>query len=383
VLANSASAEIRDCHFEGHLTPDTFNYAIDALNFSDIKVYNCDFKNINDGINVRFGSIAEIEIARLENCYYDGVYTRDGSSVIIEDYKFLGTGWGMASYQANINARKCNIENAVRGASASYNSSLVIKDSVVKNCSSDGIYYEYQFCTGTAGNVIVSDCENAGISVLAGPSVQIENALVYNSYYGLAIFAGSADVINSTFTKNGYGIWAWTLPWYAPVGLSVKNSIVARNGRGIDCESRTVPSITYCDVWWNVKYNYNNCSPGTGCISSDPEFIDPDANDFHLQETSSCIDTGDAVGAPNVDAEGTYRPQGAEIDIGAYEYCSPFFALIYPPKSAEISDPTPTFKWECPPEDSDKTLHYKLEVAKYGTPGINEVEVESKKDAVP
>ncbi|HEY8240336.1 MAG TPA: choice-of-anchor Q domain-containing protein, partial [Kiritimatiellia bacterium] len=60
-----------------------------------------------------------------------------------------------------------------------------------------------------------------------------------------------------------------------------------------------------------------------------PQFVDPDAGDYHLAAVSPCIDAGDSTNAPDADLEGTARPQDgdgsstAEFDIGAYEYVSP------------------------------------------------------------
>ncbi|HEU0035935.1 MAG TPA: choice-of-anchor Q domain-containing protein [Kofleriaceae bacterium] len=55
-------------------------------------------------------------------------------------------------------------------------------------------------------------------------------------------------------------------------------------------------------------------------LEVDPEFVDPAAFDFQLQPSSPAIDTGAAIeGAPDHDALGVMRPQGAGFDLGAYE----------------------------------------------------------------
>lgn len=58
-----------------------------------------------------------------------------------------------------------------------------------------------------------------------------------------------------------------------------------------------------------------------GCTNADPLFVNPGANDFHLQSGSPAINAGVTLGAPyNIDYAGTARPQGAGYDIGAYEF---------------------------------------------------------------
>lgn len=57
-------------------------------------------------------------------------------------------------------------------------------------------------------------------------------------------------------------------------------------------------------------------------VASDAElFSDPAAGDLTLSASSRAIDHGVAEGAPTHDIVGTARPQGAGIDIGAYEHC--------------------------------------------------------------
>lgn len=59
-------------------------------------------------------------------------------------------------------------------------------------------------------------------------------------------------------------------------------------------------------------------------------FVNYNTYDLHLIPTASAIDFGTSVGAPAVDIEGTNRPQGNGIDVGAYEYsgCNLSFDIL-------------------------------------------------------
>lgn len=58
---------------------------------------------------------------------------------------------------------------------------------------------------------------------------------------------------------------------------------------------------------------------GSAYIEGDPRFVNPSAGDFHLGGYSPAVDKGNALLAPATDLDGTLRPQGAAVDIGAYE----------------------------------------------------------------
>ena len=59
-----------------------------------------------------------------------------------------------------------------------------------------------------------------------------------------------------------------------------------------------------------------------GNIDAVPLFVDAEGGDYHLTAGSPCIDAGTDVGL-TLDIEGVPVPQGAEPDIGAFEFVYP------------------------------------------------------------
>ena len=93
--------------------------------------------------------------------------------------------------------------------------------------------------------------------------------------------------------------------------------------------SDSSPTLIYSDLQpdgWFVgnPYSIGGTVTSIECISSDPLFINAAENNFHLLNTSECVDTGTFEGAPTFDADGVSRPLPsydpfANFDIGAYE----------------------------------------------------------------
>ena len=76
--------------------------------------------------------------------------------------------------------------------------------------------------------------------------------------------------------------------------------------------------ISYSCATW-VEYNQGN---GDGIITDDPCFVAADDRDFHLAETSPCINAGREERHPDVyerDIEGNLRIRDGRTDMGAYE----------------------------------------------------------------
>ncbi len=77
--------------------------------------------------------------------------------------------------------------------------------------------------------------------------------------------------------------------------------------------------ITYSDIQGGDPDNPGSPYPGIGNIDPcDPAFAGN--GDYHLTDSSCCIDTGTDVGAPDYDIDGDIRPYGDGYDMGADEF---------------------------------------------------------------
>ena len=78
----------------------------------------------------------------------------------------------------------------------------------------------------------------------------------------------------------------------------------------------------------NVDHNLYNVATsnyyGANSINGSPCFADPANGNYRLLSNSPAIDAGSSDSAPLVDFDGVSRPQGSEVDIGAFEYHSEY-----------------------------------------------------------
>ncbi|MBU1022289.1 MAG: DUF2341 domain-containing protein, partial [Candidatus Margulisbacteria bacterium] len=222
-----------------------------------------------------------------------------------------------------------------------------------------GIYFVKVFATPaqyqTGGTISSCEVHSAyyGISLNCGgggyttTAVNIENNLVYNnSYaqintagwtspvtirrnlaysnktdsYGIIVFNSNAavDINQNTVSKTKYGIEA---NGTSSNFVTVKDNIVCNAPDDISPTAgsygirvATGNSITnrYNNIYGNETEYVEDAAAGTGSISRLAQFTNISNNDYHLNNNSPCIDSGD----PTSEAD----PDGSRADMGAFYF---------------------------------------------------------------
>lgn len=201
-----------------------------------------------------------------------------------------------------------------------------------------------------------NDCD--GVKLWKGNS-KVQNVLIYGNGDGLhteaKYWAGlviESDVPNDAFEVinvtifDRYDRQNWPTHIQSmddpdavqvPVKVTMKNTIIAGGYEQAVVGGNVNAQVSFtCDN--NLFYRPGSEYPiqvngvdrkiselssfGSNNLSADPKFVDPawgSTGNYHLQTGSPALNTGTSSGAPAYDLEGTSRPQGSAVDMGAYE----------------------------------------------------------------
>lgn len=214
----------------------------------------------------------------------------------------VGGGYGAGIYHwYGSNHFAGNIVMNNYGAHAVYlghNKSPFESNQVVDNNTSIGIY----LIGGSDGiltmtNNIIANSGDKSLSLSTSSGAPLTATLNHNTLAG----SGAGEGV---FVGSGY------------VTLTLTNTIVTSHTWGI---TNTVPTsssvIADHTLFWA---NQSNGIMGTNPVEGDPDFIDPNAGNYHIGPASAAIDTGIETGL-NTDLDGDSRPHGSAPDIGADE----------------------------------------------------------------
>lgn len=196
-------------------------------------------------------------------------------------------------------------------------------------------HYEYGENADVIGNVI-HHIGYAGCSYIQGIYIgttgEVKNNLVYaigNAAIHLWHDATKVIIANNTIFNSGFGIIIGSGDFYhttSPVNNTlVHNNIVFDNQRGIAERGQFGPNNTFLNnlVYQNSVFNWGSTrNAPIGTIAADPQFVSYNRDgggDYRLKSSSPAVDRGAGTVAPGIDIVGTKRPQGAGVDIGAYE----------------------------------------------------------------
>lgn len=178
------------------------------------------------------------------------------------------------------------------------------------------------------GNTISANSavEGGGVFITQGGAT-LTNNLIYDNLAsgpgfgsGINIGLGTPDLLHNTIAGNHGGSGG---VWLADSTITMTNTIIVSHTVGVRVESNA--SVTLESTLWGTGAWANDTDwSGDGEIINvsdqwgDPDFIDPDAGDYHIGSNSDAIDTGVEAGVTS-DIDNQPRPYQTP-DAGADEY---------------------------------------------------------------
>ena len=232
-----------------------------------------------------------------------------------------------------------------------------------------GIHFAYE-ANPDISNLIVSgnsSGNNGGGIVCFYSSPNLKTVMIFNNStdFGAGISMSHSspiieNVLISNNSSNNFGggiLMSNSNPFF--LNTTISYNWAHHDGRGIHCMDNSNPYLLNSILWNHSSpeiYFYAHYAPNSitiaysdikggesgivtnnngtvywleGNFNEDPQFVDPDEGDFHLQNGSPCIGAGinevEINGtwyyAPEFDIEGNPRPDphGSMSDMGAYE----------------------------------------------------------------
>ena len=258
-----------------------------------------------------------------------------------------GSGRGFYFHQGESNAavvRSVTIRNGSPGANGGgiycSGSSPLIEHCIIFNNNAGSSNTGGGIYIGSSSQIIVSKCviednssqDGAGVFCgSSGPATLVNCTIVENTgdRWGggvTADYGASLLVTNCTIVDNSAGTLGGGILIMGSSTVSCVNCIVYDNSAGSGDEIYATSGITatadYCDIGELAPYNVtcSNCM-----FNVDPLFEEGNPFDYHLTETSPCINQGtdDTVTYPSLpvdDIDSHDRPNSTGYDIGSDEY---------------------------------------------------------------
>lgn len=186
------------------------------------------------------------------------------------------------------------------------------------------ITFERNFCTNLDSQS--SHEVGQGFMTEDASNLTIRNNII-QAYRGINAWRTPyLTIINNDFTGN---VSATTAFFPKAVDLNSAAYSTIENNIFYNLPSKTISvndstSTQGLNAGYNLAYRIDGKlipgSPYPGDLrGQDPLFLNPIANDFHLETVSPAIDKGVNLASVTDDRDGISRPQGAQDDIGAYE----------------------------------------------------------------
>jgi hypothetical protein len=186
--------------------------------------------------------------------------------------------------------------------------------------------------------------QGPGIAVSGGSAAVARSVIAANQSGGAVIAGAIFDLHNDVIVKNGNPNSAFGGVLISQIttrdthrfefNTVAQNQATAGSTPGVVCSVVATPLAFTSDIAFgnadgtqveggNCTWTYSDIGPepvaGTGNLASDPEFVAPAQNNFHLQVSSPLRDAADPAATLADDIDGDVRPQGSGRDVGADE----------------------------------------------------------------
>lgn len=330
----SSTPVIANCHIVNNSATDgggLYNYANPYVSNSEASpvLINCSF----------IGNLARADGGAL---YNDGVGASQVSSPILNGCHFVqNTANGLGGAIMNVGKQQGNSSPTIRSSSFTLNQA------------------------GTGG--AIANFGGGGTSSPLVISCMFSQNTATRSYGGAVYNDGSysgrsnPQFLNCTFSKNtaadyyqGFGGGMYSVGSYGTSQPQLTNCIFWGNTSSHFLDGNKYPSIESMQAPPSIINSaieglarITPCMSCSGNIDTNPLFANANSHDLQLQASSPLIDKGirnDLVYELSPDIAGKPRVSGCQIDLGAYEYQSPFGADLYTLTTGSWDDPA---IWSC------------------------------------
>jgi hypothetical protein len=220
---------------------------------------------------------------------------------------------------------------------------VLLQNLIMKNdtcCSYGGAICAINSTVDIINCLIVNNYSHnqAGGIYLEGVTGRIICCTVFNNHSDYFAGGGIYSVYNTDLQMINSILWNNT-----PYEIALDNDIVY---------PPVSTDISYCDIHGGMdsiyEYGVQTLNWGEGNIDTLPMFVNETEGDFHLQNNSPCIDSGDTTGIGNItayDLDNNNRYVG-KVDIGCYEnqeaqqtirvpYHEHFQFIVYPDPASD------------------------------------------------
>ena len=297
----------------------------------------------------------------------EGLHFKNGKDISIRGERttiqiinnsFTGSGYawdaiGITGNNILVEGNTCDINKNTVGTQGhcyyiSTGSNIIIKNNVAKGMTGYGIHvfdqrrsedrpgYEHLIKDVIIeGNIVSNSEQRAGIVLAAYDHARIENVIIRNNIVfnnatgGIYIpgIVANVKVYNNTLFGNHGPALAIYGPPQEVSNIIIKNNIFdvtnagswTTNATHVGVEKNNSSIILEKNLYWPDRVKLVNISDSSPLVG-DPRFINPQAENYHLQPDSAAIDKGLTLADVPNDKDGIKRPQGSAFDIGAFEF---------------------------------------------------------------